>query len=245
MKVVPVAKSGGKPGVMIYFETARALKWLDYEAKGRLFDAIVDYAENGIIPAFDGVLAAVWPFVANSIDRDTLRYEAIKEKRIEAGRKGGIANTIKSKQTKANEASATFDKQNKPTTTTTSTTTTTPTTTSEGVLDEEGKPSTPSTPSKPQKHKHGEYNNVLLTDEELETLKKELPNWEHTLERLSSYMASRGKSYKNHYAVIREWAKKDLQEQRERQETKSYARSGNPADYITLEDYANSSDKPF
>ena len=62
---------------------------------------------------------------------------------------------------------------------------------------------------KPAKHKHGEYSNVLLTDDELEKLRDEFPDWEERIERLSSYVASTGKSYKSHYATIRNWAKKD------------------------------------
>lgn len=66
-----------------------------------------------------------------------------------------------------------------------------------------------SKPKKPTKHKHGEYNNVLLTDAELEKLKAEYPDYEERIERLSSYVASTGKSYKSHYATIRNWARKD------------------------------------
>ena len=68
----------------------------------------------------------------------------------------------------------------------------------------------PTKPSKkPVKHKYGEYSNVLLTDDELEKLRDEFPDWEERIERLSSYVASTGKSYKSHYATIRNWAKKD------------------------------------
>ena len=63
--------------------------------------------------------------------------------------------------------------------------------------------------SKPIKHKYGEYNNVLLTDDELENLKAEYPDWAERIERLSSYVASTGKAYKSHYATIRNWARKD------------------------------------
>ena len=59
------------------------------------------------------------------------------------------------------------------------------------------------------KHKYGDYNNVLLSDEELEKLKAEFPDWQDRIERLSCYMASTGKPYKNHLATIRNWAKKD------------------------------------
>lgn len=63
--------------------------------------------------------------------------------------------------------------------------------------------------SKPVKHKYGEYNNVLLTDDELDKLKTEYPDWQDRIERLSSYVASTGKTYKSHYATIRNWARKN------------------------------------
>ena len=69
----------------------------------------------------------------------------------------------------------------------------------------------PSKPSKPVKHKHGEYANVLLTDDELDKLKAEYPDYQERIERLSSYVASTGKSYKSHYATIRNWARKDAE----------------------------------
>lgn len=71
---------------------------------------------------------------------------------------------------------------------------------------DEAKPS-----KKPVKHKYGEYNNVLLTDEELEKLKTEYSDYQERIERLSSYVASTGKSYKSHYATIRNWARKDAE----------------------------------
>ena len=62
---------------------------------------------------------------------------------------------------------------------------------------------------KSTKHKHGEYNNVLLTGEEFEKLKAEIPNVNEYIERLSSYIASKGTKYKSHYATIRNWYRKD------------------------------------
>lgn len=70
-------------------------------------------------------------------------------------------------------------------------------------------PPKPSKSSKPVKHKHGEYRNVLLTDDELDKLKTEYSDWEERIERLSAYVASTGKTYKSHYATIRNWARKD------------------------------------
>lgn len=68
----------------------------------------------------------------------------------------------------------------------------------------------PAAPTKPPKHKYGEYRNVLLTDEELQKLKEEFPvGWTERIERLSEYIASTGKVYKNHLATIRAWAKRE------------------------------------
>lgn len=63
---------------------------------------------------------------------------------------------------------------------------------------------------KSPRHKYGEYQNVLLSDDDLEKLKAEFPaDWDQRIQRLSEYMASSGKSYKNHLATIRNWARRD------------------------------------
>ena len=63
---------------------------------------------------------------------------------------------------------------------------------------------------KSPRHKHGEYQNVLLSDDDLDKLKAEFPSdWDQRIQRLSEYMASSGKSYKNHLATIRNWARRD------------------------------------
>ncbi len=63
---------------------------------------------------------------------------------------------------------------------------------------------------KPQKHKYGQYQNVLLSDDELEKLKTEFPvDWQERIERVSEYCASKGATYKNYLATIRNWARKE------------------------------------
>ena len=76
---------------------------------------------------------------------------------------------------------------------------------------------------KPTRHKYGIYKNVLLTDEDMEKLKSEFPDdWQNRIERLSDYIASSGKTYKNHLATIRVWAKKD----KEREALKNGSENG-------------------
>ena len=86
---------------------------------------------------------------------------------------------------------------------------------------------TPSKKAKVVKHKHGEYNNVLLTDEELEKLQKEYPDYAERIERLSSYVASTGKVYKSHYATIRNWARKDAEKPKVQVQTQTKNRFNN------------------
>ena len=76
---------------------------------------------------------------------------------------------------------------------------------------------------KPVKHKHGEYQNVLLTDDELAKLKQLFPlDLPARIERLSEYIASHGKKYKSHYATIRSWANKDKAQQPARPAGRGY-----------------------
>lgn len=66
--------------------------------------------------------------------------------------------------------------------------------------------------NKEPRHKYGEYQNVLLSDSDMEKLKTEFPtDWEERIENLSDYMESHGKTYKNHLATIRNWARMDRQ----------------------------------
>ena len=58
----------------------------------------------------------------------------------------------------------------------------------------------------------GVKSNLAFSDEEKETLMNEFPNdHQKRIERLSEYMASTGKIYKNHLATIRSWARRDKQ----------------------------------
>ena len=58
-----------------------------------------------------------------------------------------------------------------------------------------------------EKKSYGEFNNVLLTDEEYAKLEKS--NLLTYIDTLSSYIASKGKKYKSHYATILTWSRND------------------------------------
>lgn len=70
---------------------------------------------------------------------------------------------------------------------------------------------------KMRRKRYGAQRKVLLSDEELETLKREFPtDWETRIERLDEYIAQFGNKYKNHLATIRSWARRDVREIEER-----------------------------
>ena len=63
------------------------------------------------------------------------------------------------------------------------------------------------------KRKYGYFQNVELSDEDMEKLQEQFPDdWESRIEKLSEYIASRGDKYQNHLAVIRSWARRDMEQ---------------------------------
>ena len=59
--------------------------------------------------------------------------------------------------------------------------------------------------AKANKHKYGEYQNVLLKDEELQKLQKEYENWQELIKYLDEYIEMKGYKAKSHYLCIKKW----------------------------------------
>ena len=62
-----------------------------------------------------------------------------------------------------------------------------------------------------QKKEYGEFKNVLLTDGEYQKLIERFGEQQakDLIEKLSAYLASKGKRYKSHYATILNWQRRD------------------------------------
>ena len=69
-----------KPGVMFYFDMRPCIRRLETEDRVKLFEAILDYGEFGILPEFEGVLGVAWDFIQPKLDRDTEQYNIKVEK---------------------------------------------------------------------------------------------------------------------------------------------------------------------
>ena len=63
---------------------------------------------------------------------------------------------------------------------------------------------------------YGKFQNVFLSEKELEDIRQTIPDWQDYIERLSGYMASTGKQYQNHAATIISWARQDHPASRQR-----------------------------
>ena len=81
----------------------------------------------------------------------------------------------------------------------------------EKEIEEKKKEEKPARVKEPR-HQYGEYKNVLLSDTELAKLQAEFPtDWQQRIEKLSAYMKSTGKVYKDHLATIRNWARMEAE----------------------------------
>lgn len=99
-----------KKSVILYTEWAQPLKALSLEDKGRIFDAILSYSETVETPHFDSNAAEMaFSFIRLRLDENAQKWADVRQKRREAGRLGGKQRQA----SQANQANATFAKQNK------------------------------------------------------------------------------------------------------------------------------------
>ena len=189
----------------VFTDFAEAIEPLSEAERGRLFTAMLQYASTGETAELKGAERFVWPTAKQNIDRT--RVEA--ERNAACGSKGGRPkkpaetdlNRKKPAETDLNRKKADKDKDKDkdniiP-----------PISPNGDIAPLEG--------GSPRKHKYGEYKNVLLTDDELNKLKADYADYLDRIERLSSYIASTGKTYKSHYATIRNWARADAEKGRD------------------------------
>lgn len=70
---------------------------------------------------------------------------------------------------------------------------------------------------KPVRHKYGMFQNVLLSDDEMEKLKEKFPtDYDMRINKLSMYIDSKGNKYKNHYSTLLNWDRMDKEREAEK-----------------------------
>ena len=100
-----IPQNTDKESFILYTEQKEVIDNLTDEDAGKLFKGIFEYAV-GNEPEFNNLLKLVFIPIRQQLERNAKKYSEIKEKRRIAGAKGG-------KQKVANQANATFAKQNK------------------------------------------------------------------------------------------------------------------------------------
>lgn len=62
-------------GVIMYFNNWHSMDKFNYEEKGLLMDALIEYAEYGVLRELPPELDRVFPFLQNYADLDAEKYE--------------------------------------------------------------------------------------------------------------------------------------------------------------------------
>lgn len=216
-----------KQNVTMHFDAWQDMRLLSNEECGKVMFAVFDYAESGIEPLFaERHLEMAFNNFKRSIDIFEKAYLARCEKNRNNVNKRWKNNksstavcggkTTVAGKTKKSEDTKVFDckiRNTNYTYTDTDTETETYTDTKlkeKNILTDIPKEKSPKSKSKSKKKKFGEFQNVLLSDEELEKLKTFFPHdLDDRITRLDEYIENSGRKYKNHYLTIKTWARKD------------------------------------
>lgn len=73
---------------VLYTDWFNHVKYLSTEERGELFTAILAFAATRERPELDGALGLAFSVIADQIERDSKRWESVRKKRSEAGRRG-------------------------------------------------------------------------------------------------------------------------------------------------------------
>lgn len=80
-----------KTSFILYSDYWQHLEILTDEERGRLITAIFAYVRTGEVIEISGGAKMAFSFIRSQIDRDTQKWEEVKNARSEAGKKGAEA----------------------------------------------------------------------------------------------------------------------------------------------------------
>lgn len=180
---------------LVYLDYAKAVEWLSDEDAGKIFKALLAYADNREEPQLDGGLRAVFAMMQNQIDRDREKYEETCEKRRANGEKGGRPPKAKAQTENQEKPNGFSEKQTKHDT---DTDTDTEKDTDTEIKKESKKEKAPAKPTRTpsvSRTARGVYGWVKLSDEEYSRLSNELG--EQELKRCIAYVDESAQSTNN------------------------------------------------
>ncbi len=201
-----------RPGIMMYFEVMDEVQYMTDLQLGQLFRAMMSYGRYGeIVDDIDPMVMGSFYCIKRRIDQDaetyakkveTYRQNALKRK----SRTSSIQNSNEplqafadeTEQLQATAGNCSYNYNPNPNTNNNY----------YNYNTSEGEQNAAAYESAPPR---GMYENVYLSVEEYEKLRLEYPNIDESIDRLSEYMETSGKSYVNHFATLRQWAREDGQ----------------------------------
>lgn len=191
--------------VTFYKQWSETIKELSDSERLEVYDAIVQYAFEGVTREFKSPFAKVaFGWSKKDIDADNARMAEISAKRRNAGRMGGAPknNRNANRKTEVEEPTQVEEK------------TVVPAATSQGELFPDMPTVEPKKKAiKPTKHKYADL--VLLTESEyqklVESYGEEGTQW--MIVKLDNYKAARGMAYKSDYRAILNWVVKEYEKQ--------------------------------
>lgn len=186
--------------------------------------AVFQYAVSGDHEEVSGLHKALVAEMTDFIADNNEKYEEVCRKRREAGSLGGKQKVANAKQMLPN-ATVCLAKDSKRVHDNDNDNDNDNVNDNDNALLSEGIKREDANASKREpRHKYGSYENVLLSETDMEKLKAEFPlDWEDRIERLSEYIESKGAKYKNHLATIRAWARKNNDARKAKANDRPYA----------------------
>lgn len=190
------------------------------EQVGSLVKGALHYFNSGDRVPLEPPFSAIYEMICQEIDRSRANYAEKSEKSREAARKRwdhADACERMQKKEKENENEKTMTKARGRAKRSTPADPASPNAPVPPSPAEETRAPAPAeaekeknTPKEETPERTGSFGNVLLTADQKERLRKEVPGWEDYVERLSAHMASTGKTYRDCAATILKWYREDL-----------------------------------
>lgn len=110
-----MAQAESKKAFVLYNDYENVFEMLTDEEAGKLVKHLFAYVNNKDSELEDRLLKLTFEPIRLQLNRDIQKYELIRQEKVKAGKKGGLKsgeNRRKPKQNEANEADASFLKQN-------------------------------------------------------------------------------------------------------------------------------------
>ena len=224
-----------KNSFVLFKEQKEIVDKLSDEDAGKLFKAIFEYVDNGEVPKLTQLLDIVIIPFKQSIDRNSEKWEQIKEKRSLAGKASAEKRASKNKQNPTNPTNVNSVKQTS-TNVNKSQQSSTDSTVSVSVSDSVSVSVSDSVSVsvnnkekniKKEKHKYGRFGRVKLTDDEYFRLANEFGEEfiKNQIELLDEYVESNNNKnkYTNFNLVLRKsirenWFNKNKKETQQKKE---------------------------